>query len=104
MHTPPSPTSPTGEQRGLSAAHPARAPCEPSVPSSAGWAAAARVLPALLFALALATRLWGIGSPAGIVFDELHFGKFVQWTLKRYFVRGRFLSAKKTPAPGPASA
>ena len=74
--------SPTDKSQGApTAPAPAREPCEVAPPSSPVWAAAARVLPALLFIFALATRLWGIGKPAGIVFDELHFGKFVNWTL-----------------------
>jgi dolichyl-phosphate-mannose-protein mannosyltransferase len=78
--------SPTDKSQGApTAPAPAREPCEVAPPSSPVWAAAARVLPALLFIFALATRLWGIGKPAGIVFDELHFGKFVQWTLKRWY-------------------
>jgi dolichyl-phosphate-mannose--protein O-mannosyl transferase len=39
----------------------------------------------LLAAVAAATRLWRISEPRGIVFDELHFGKFVQWTLDSWY-------------------
>jgi dolichyl-phosphate-mannose-protein mannosyltransferase len=45
------------------------------------------LLPAALFVLALAVRGWRIEEPRAIVFDELHFGKFLKayWTGSYYF-------------------
>lgn len=38
-----------------------------------------------LFVFIFATRFYRINHPAGIVFDELHFGKFVMWQMNRWF-------------------
>ena len=35
--------------------------------------------------VAIVTRFYRITEPAGIVFDEVHFGKFTNWYLKRWF-------------------
>jgi hypothetical protein len=60
----------------------------PDAPASAAAPAPARfegyVFPALV-ALIAATRFYRIAEPAGIVFDELHFGKFVMWQMNRWF-------------------
>ncbi|XP_052789205.1 protein O-mannosyltransferase 1-like [Mya arenaria] len=39
----------------------------------------------VLFLAALATRTWQIGVPRAVVFDELHFAKFVSLYLRRIF-------------------
>jgi hypothetical protein len=33
----------------------------------------------VLVALAAAARLWGLATPNSVVFDEYHFGKFINW-------------------------
>ena len=85
-------------------------PCEPVLPPTPRWAAADRALPALLLLFALGTRLWGIAKPAGIVFDELHFGKFVSWTMNRLYYFGARqphpprVPLTRPPAPHPPRA
>jgi dolichyl-phosphate-mannose-protein mannosyltransferase len=39
----------------------------------------------VLCALALVTRLYGINDPAKVVFDEVHFGKFASFYLRREY-------------------
>lgn len=39
----------------------------------------------LLFVAALATRMWMLGHPRAVVFDELHFAKFASLYMKRIF-------------------
>ena len=56
-------------------------PLEPS--RSLNWFEPYTML--ILALIAAATRFWNIAEPRGIVFDELHFGKFVQWTLDSWF-------------------
>jgi dolichyl-phosphate-mannose--protein O-mannosyl transferase len=41
------------------------------------WAVSLDVL--LLLATAALARLWDIDSPNSVVFDEYHFGRFVNW-------------------------
>lgn len=57
--------------------------CEPSEPKG-DWKLGDRVLPILILFLCCYTRFWNIHLPSGIVFDELHFGKFVNWTLMHW--------------------
>ena len=42
-------------------------------------------IPLALLALAFCTRFYRIDHPGGIVFDELHFGKFTMWQMNRWF-------------------
>ena len=93
-------TSPTAQKflrsAGLSRkpAGPARlrlqeAPCTPPPirPGPISGTAFLSELPmlAVLTLLAAYTRLAGIAKPNGIVFDELHFGKFVMWQMNHWF-------------------
>lgn len=41
------------------------------------WALAIDLV--VLVALAAAARLWGLATPNSVVFDEYHFGKFINW-------------------------
>ena len=40
-------------------------------------------IPIALFAMALGVRLYEISSPAEVVFDEVHFGKFAAYYMTR---------------------
>jgi dolichyl-phosphate-mannose--protein O-mannosyl transferase len=44
-----------------------------------------RWIPLALLILAICTRFYRIDHPRGIVFDELHFGKFTMWQMNRWF-------------------
>ncbi|XP_042901346.1 protein O-mannosyl-transferase 1 [Parasteatoda tepidariorum] len=39
----------------------------------------------LMFLIAICTRMWRLEEPKGIVFDELHYGKFASMYMKRTF-------------------
>ncbi|KAI8818483.1 Dolichyl-phosphate-mannose-protein mannosyltransferase-domain-containing protein [Fimicolochytrium jonesii] len=49
---------------------------------SEGWYQAALVVVTLL---SFVTRCWGIGYPGQVVFDEVHFGKFASYYLRREY-------------------
>lgn len=73
-------------RQGVRAAVPAAVPVpEPehkrAVPSAArkrGW-----LVPIALFVAAFLVRAWQIASPAEVVFDEVHFGKFAAYYVTR---------------------
>lgn len=44
------------------------------------------VAPLILFILGLLTRFWRLREPPAVVFDEFHFGNFVQ-----KYMRGKYL-------------
>ncbi|XP_077862680.1 protein O-mannosyl-transferase 1-like [Saccoglossus kowalevskii] len=49
------------------------------------WKVEINLVIVLLTFLALVTRLWNLGTPREIVFDEVHFGQFTALYLKRTF-------------------
>lgn len=51
----------------------------PSAARARSW-----LVPLVLFVLALAVRVYQLASPAEVVFDEVHFGKFAA-----FYVTGR---------------
>ncbi|WFD23509.1 dolichyl-phosphate-mannose--protein mannosyltransferase [Malassezia equina] len=58
----------------------------PPKPASTSWTWHGVLTTGLLGALALAVRLFQIGEPSQVVFDEVHFGKFAAYYVtRRYF-------------------
>lgn len=62
-----------------------------------GFAAEDVALGGLFLALALATRLWNITDPRGVVFDETHFNKFSTWCVARARLAKRAAGGARTP-------
>ncbi|KAJ3022078.1 hypothetical protein HKX48_007118 [Thoreauomyces humboldtii] len=79
------PHKPTAAQEVLAAAKSTLKPLHEAIPPSTTIRSGYRAAFFVITALSFFTRGWGIHDPGQVVFDEVHFGKFASYYLRREY-------------------